>query len=796
MSTQSTQFTDPVCGMDVDVTAAATLSHQGKTYYFCAVGCQKAFQTNPDKFLTPHSQPAEIPVVFSNFLQTEQALPPREANLVLQIGGMSCASCVARIETALLSVEGVKHASVNLATARVSVSYHPAVTDLPTIQAAIHDAGYQILDQTQAEAPGMGHSETPILRRRFLGALCLTLPIWGMMFLETSLWIQALLATPVQFWAGGPFYRAAWAGLRRRTTDMNTLIVVGTSAAYFYSLFATLVPTTSSGTSSGIYYDTSATIITLILLGRWLESRALGQTSDAIQRLVGMQAKSACRVSADGTEVEVPMTSIQVGDRLRIRPGEKIPTDGVVLEGTSWVDESTMTGEAVSVEKKPGGRLMGGTQNQTGRLILQATQVGGQTLLSQMIRFVEAAQNSKPAIAKLADRVAAWFVPAVIAIAALSFLIWLRVASPTVALGFAISVLIVACPCAIGLATPTSILVGIGRGASAGILIRNAEVLQRACPINTIVLDKTGTLTAGQPSVTQIVAADTERGTLLFYAASAESGSEHPLARAILAAAKNEGVLWATPHPFEALPGRGVRATVAGKRVEIGSTRWFLERGIPLPPNLDANVQVSVDGVWIGALTVSDPLKPGAKSAVAALQKQGYAVVLLTGDQRRIAESVAREVGIGRVIAEVLPTEKAREIQKIQSEGGRVVMVGDGINDAPALAQADVGMAIGTGADIAISAADVTLVGGHLGGVLDALTLSRATLRNIRQNLFFAFFYNLILIPVAAGVFYPAFHLRLSPTMSAAAMSLSSLSVVMNALRLKSWRPNGSQHPF
>ncbi len=789
-------FTDPVCGMDVDETsAAATLSYQGATYYFCAVGCRNAFEKNPEKFLKPQPGPAEIPVAFSDFLQTEQTLPPREANVVLQIGGMSCASCVARIETALLSLEGVQRASVNLATARAAISYHPAVTDLPTIQAAIHDAGYQTLEQTYAEAPETGHSETPALRRRFLGALCLTLPIWGMMFLEGggSAWIQLLLATPVQFWAGGAFYRAAWTGLRRQTADMNTLIVVGTSAAYFHSLFATLFPTASSD----IYYDTSATIVTLILMGRWLESRALGHTSDAIRRLVGMQAKSACRVEEDGTEREVPMTSLRVGDRLCIRPGEKIPTDGVVLEGVSWVDESTMTGEAVPVEKKPGDALMGGTQNQTGRLILQATQVGEQTLLSQMIRFVEAAQNSKPAIAKLADRVAAWFVPAVITLAALSFSIWLRVASPTTAMGFAISVLIVACPCAIGLATPTSILVGIGRGASAGILIRNAEVLQRACPIDTIVLDKTGTLTAGRPSVTQIVSTDMERGTLLFYAASAERGSEHPLARAILDAAKNEGVLPVTPNPFEAIPGRGVRATVAGKSVEVGSTRWFLERGIPLPQNPEANVQVAVDGVWIGDLTVSDPLKPGAKSAVAALRKQGYEVVLLTGDRRGTAESVAREVGIEHVIAEVLPTEKAREIQRLKDEGKQVVMVGDGINDAPALAQADVGMAIGTGSDIAISAADITLVGGNLRGVSDALALSRATLRNIRQNLFFAFVYNLVLIPVAAGAFYsafqPAFQIRLSPMMAAAAMSLSSLSVVLNALRLKSWQPMNTE---
>lgn len=737
------------------------------------------------------------PLSFSDILQTAKDAPSQETRIILRIGGMSCASCVARIETVLRSLNGVQQASVNLATGQATVSYHPAVADPQIIHEAIRDAGYQTFDETE-NTLRTENSEATEIRRRFLGALCLTLPVIGMMFVhgQTSAWIQALLATPVQFWAGRPFYIGAWAGLKRRTPDMNTLIAVGSSAAYFYSLWIILGVTLSPALfpDGGVYFDTSATIITLILLGKWLESRALGKTSDAIQKLIGIQAKSACKVELDGIEREILITAIQVGDRLRIRPGEKIPTDGEVLEGVSWVDESTLTGEGLPVEKKEGDRLMGGTLNQTGRLMMAATHVGEQTLLSQMIRFMEEAQISKPAIARLADQVAGWFVPAVMGLAALSFLFWFFTASLTSALFFAIAVLIVACPCAIGLATPTSILAGIGRGAQSGILIRNADVLQRACPINTLVLDKTGTLTTGVPAVTQIITADpaeaTARRTLLFYAASAEWGSEHPLSQAILAAAQNEGISLTAPDPFEALPGRGVRAVVAGKRVQVGTLRWLREEGILVPPVSDASatVQVAVEGIWIGAMTVADPLKSDARAAVSRLRHQGYELLLLTGDQKNIAESVAREVGIDRVIAEVLPAEKVREIKRLQAKGRHVVMVGDGINDAPALAQADVGIAMGTGADIALSAADVTLVGGNLHGVADALALSRATLRNIRQNLFFAFVYNLILIPVAAGALYPHFEIRLSPMMAAAAMSLSSFSVVMNALRLQSFR--------
>ena len=784
-------LTDPVCGMDVDVaSAAATLSYQGTNYYFCAVGCQKAFLRDPEKFLRQRATitPVTPATPFADVLRTAREAPPQETHIVFGVVGMSCAACVARIETALQSLQGVRQASVNLATGQASIFYNPTVTNPPTLQEVIQDTGYQVIEERDA-APDGRHSEIQAIRRRFLGALCLTLPVIGLMFVAGASWIQGLLATPVQFWAGQSFYRGAWAGLKRRTADMNTLIAVGSSAAYFHSLGATVAP--AFFPDGGIYYDTSATIITLILLGRWMEARALGKTSDAIQKLIGIQAKSARRIESDGAERDVPIVSIQVGDRLHIRPGEKVPTDGRVIDGASWVDEATLTGESLPVEKKQGDRLMGGTLNQTGRLIVSVTHVGDQTLLSQMVAFMKAAHNSKPEITKVADQVAAWFVPAVIGLATFSFVIWFWATSLTEALPFAIAVLIVACPCAIGLATPTSILVGMGRGAMSGILIRHADVLQRASPIDTIVLDKTGTLTTGTPSVIQVVAADaTTRSELLFYAASAEWGSEHPLARAVVAAAQQEGIQLVPPSLFETVPNRGIRAEVSGKRVQVGTARWLLEEEIPSEPAARANIHVAVEGVWIGAITVADPLKPNAQAAVARLRRQGYNVALLTGDQREIAESVAREVGIDRVIAEVLPTDKAREIKRLQDAGGHVVMVGDGINDAPALTQADVGMAMGTGAEITLSAADVTLVGGRLEGVAETLALCHAVLRNIRQNLCLAFVYNLILIPVAAGIFYPFFKIRLSPMMAAAAMSLSSFSVVMNALRLQSWQPH------
>jgi P-type Cu+ transporter len=608
----------------------------------------------------------------------------------------------------------------------------------------------------------------------------------------------------VQFWAGWQFYKGAWAMAKHRTSDMNTLIALGTSAAYFYSVAATFSPTLfpAGGPPPAVYYDTSAAIITLILLGRLLESHARGKTSDAIRRLMGVQAKSARLLLNQGEEKEVPVSSVQVGDRLIVRPGEKIPVDGEIVEGYSSVDESMITGESLPVEKRIGNEVIGGTLNQTGRFVFKATQVGSSTAISQIIRLVEEAQGTKPPIAKLADRIAAYFVPSVMGIALLSFLFWFFWGPPpnlTHALLASVAVLIVACPCALGLATPTSIMVGISRGAESGVLIRSGEALQRAHRINVVVFDKTGTLTHGKPSVTDLISRGENHRAVLFYAASAERGSEHPLAQAIITAAKTEGIELANPDHFEALPGKGIRATVSEKEVRLGTARWFEADGIETDEFKKAEARLSEEGktpmfiavdrkCW-GIIAVADTVKENANGVVAALHRLKLKVILLTGDQKKTAEAIAQAVGIDQVISEVLPSGKASSIRQLQAEGYRVAMVGDGINDAPALAQADIGMAIGTGSDVALAAADITLVGGDLRGVVTALGLSKATIRNIKQNLFFAFAYNTVLIPVAAGILYPFSGLLLSPILAAAAMGLSSVSVVTNALRLRWFRP-------
>jgi len=615
-------------------------------------------------------------------------------------------------------------------------------------------------------------------------------------------WLQLALITPVMFYTGTPIHRTGWLALAHRSADMNSLITLGTAAAYGYSLLVTLAPGVLPAGLREVYFEAVGVILTLIMLGRLLEARAKAGTGEAIRALLGLQARTA-RVIRDGTDVEIPVDEVVVGDVAVIRPGEKVPVDAVVVSGTSAVDESMVTGEPMPATKRAGDTVIGATINGTGSLRVRAVKVGGDTMLAQIIRMVQQAQASKAPIQRLADATSAYFVPAVIAIAIAAFATWFIVGPPptlTLAIVSAVAVLIIACPCALGLATPLSIMVGTGKGAQAGILIRSAEALETAHRLDTIVLDKTGTITAGKPALTDIrtVAGSTETG-LLTLVAAAEADSEHPLATAIVAGARERGLTLPTATGFGSVTGKGVHATVDGRQVLVGAGRLLADAGIDTAPleaaagELSAQgktpVLAAVDGRPAGVLAVADTLKADSAAAVAALHRLNIDVVMITGDNARTGAAIARQVGIRRVLAEVLPEHKADEIRRLQGEGRRVAMVGDGINDAPALAQADVGLAIGTGTDVAIEAADITLISGSLTGVVTAIRLSRATMRNIRQNLFFALIYNGVGIPIAAGVLYPFLGIRLSPMFAAAAMALSSLSVVGNANRLRRYRP-------
>lgn len=752
--------------------------------------------------------------------------PARTARVVLNVGSMSCASCVGRVDKALASVPGVVSASVNMAAETATVEYIEGAVTIDQIAQVSTDLGYPATlaegDTSQTRADRKA-DEAIALRRQMIFAAILTLPVFVLemgahlipafhMLIEKSIgtqiswYIQFVLTTIVLFGPGRYFFSKGLPALTKGAPDMNSLVALGTGAAWTYSVIATFLPGLVPDDVRAVYFEAAAVIVVLILVGRWLEARAKGQTGAAIQALMGLQARTA-RVVRNGETVELDIDDLRVGDTVLVRPGERIPVDGEVIDGASNVDESMVTGEPVPVAKTTGATLTGGTVNGTGSLTFRAARVGADTTLAQIIRMVEEAQGAKLPIQGLVDRVTLWFVPAVMMLAALTVLVWILLGpdpAVTFALVAGVSVLIIACPCAMGLATPTSIMVGTGRAAEIGVLFRKGDALQALSEVDVVALDKTGTVTEGQPTLTDVVVAEgQDRGSVLSLIAAVEEQSEHPIAEAIVRGARSEGVEQLTAADFQSFTGYGVSAQVDGKTVLIGADRFMAREGVDIAQLAMTEYDLAqrgrtalfaaVDGALAAVIAVADPVKPASRAAIEALHNRGFKVAMITGDKQQTGEAIAAETGIDLVIAEVLPDGKVAALDELRAGGRKIAFVGDGINDAPALAHADVGIAIGTGTDVAIESADVVLMSGDLRGVVNAVEVSKRTMSNIRQNLTWAFGYNVALIPVAAGVLYPAFGLLLSPVFAAGAMALSSVSVLTNALRLRRISPAMSE---